>query len=585
MGEGIVYRISGPILASKNTRGIVMNEEVRVGEERLIGEVVEIKGDEAVVQVYEDTTGLTPGIKIYGTGSPLSVELGPGLIGNTFDGIQRPLEKLKEERGIYITRGSKSKPLSREREWEVEFLVKKGDKVEPNSVLGEIEETSLITHRILIPPGISGEIIEIAETGKHTVDDTICRVKDDHDNIHDIKMMQLWTVRNKRPFLKRLPPTDILFTGQRVIDFIFPIARGGVAAIPGGFGTGKTVTQHSLAKWADADLIIYIGCGERGNEMAQVLEEFPRLKDPRTGKSLMERTILIANTSNMPVTARESSIYTGITMAEYFRDMGYDVALMADSTSRWAEALREISGRMEEMPAERGYPAYLGSRLAEFYERGGRMEVGRNKTGSVSIIGAVSPPGGDFSEPVTTHTKRFIQTFWVLDRELANSRHYPAISWTESYSGYFDQVIDWWEERDIPVSRTKEELTDILQQETKLQQMAQLVGEGALPERQQLTLKKAELIKDGFLQQNALSDVDAYCNPQKQYRIIKIILDFGHRAEDLLERGVPLFRITELSIFSRIKRLKSEIPNSELEKFDDIEKEMEEQFEELRKEY
>ncbi len=585
MGGGIIFRISGPVVVSKETSGIMMNEEVRIGDEGLIGEVIEIKGDEAVIQVYEETTGICPGIKVYGTGSPLSVELGPGLISQTFDGIQRPLTTIKKEHGIFIKRGMKAPPLPRDKEWNVDIHLKEGDEVSPNTIIGVAEETSLVNHRILIPPGISGKVAEIIKSSSYKVDDPICIVEGEDGVMKELTLFHRWPVRQKRPFRKRLPPREILFTGQRVIDSIFPIAKGGVAAIPGGFGTGKTVTQHSLAKWVDADIIIFIGCGERGNEMAQVLEEFPKLKDPRTNKALMERTILIANTSNMPVTARESSIYTGITMAEYFRDMGYDVALMADSTSRWAEALREISGRMEEMPAERGYPAYLGSRLAEFYERGGRMEVAEDRVGSISINGAVSPPGGDFSEPVTSNTKRFVRTFWVLDRDLAYGRHYPAISWIDSYSEYFDDVSTWWEEQGVPIRDLRGKVMEILQQETKLRQIVHLVGEGALPERERLTLKVSELIREGFLQQNALSDVDAYCSPKKQYRMLKIILDFGDGAEDLLKRGVPLFKIIELPEFSDIKRMRMEIRNEEIEKFDELEDRVRIEFERLKSEY
>lgn len=584
MGEGTIFRISGPIVVSKETYDIVMNEEVRVGDEELIGEVIEINGDKAVIQVYEDTTGIRPGARVFGTGSLLSVELGPGLISQTFDGIQRPLTIIKKEHGIFIKRGAKSPPLPRNMEWDVDIHLKEGNEVHSNTIIGVVKETSIVNHKILIPPGISGKVVEIIEASSYKVDDPICIVEGEDGVKKELSLFHRWPVRKKRPFRKRFPPEEILFTGQRVIDFIFPIAKGGVAAIPGGFGTGKTVTQHSLAKWADADIIIYIGCGERGNEMAQVLEEFPLLKDPRSKKSIMERTILIANTSNMPVTARESSIYTGITIAEYYRDMGYDVALMADSTSRWAEALREISGRMEEMPAERGYPAYLGTRLAEFYERGGRMEVAEGRVGSVSIIGAVSPPGGDFSEPVTTNTKRFVRAFWVLDTRLAYSRHYPAISWTDSYSEYFDEISAWWEEQDVPIRELRGRVMEVLHEEKELLQIVQLVGEGALPERERLTLKEAELIREGFLQQNALS-VDAYCSPAKQYRMIKIILDFGEGALDLLERGVPLFKIIELPIFSEIKRMGMEIPNEKIDKFDELEGKVKEEFERLKSEY
>jgi len=585
MGEGILYRVSGPIISTKKTSGIVMNEEVRIGEEGLIGEVIGINAEEATIQVYEDTTGIRPGIKVYGTNKPLSVELGPGLLSQTFDGIQRPLTVIKKEQGIFVKRGAKPPPLSREKEWKVDIQIKEGDIIGPNSIIGEVKETTLVKHRILVPPDAMGKVVEIIESSTYKVNDTICILQDEEGEKRELKLFHSWPVRKKRPFIKRLPPEEILFTGQRVIDSIFPIAKGGVAAIPGGFGTGKTVTQHSLAKWADADIIIYIGCGERGNEMAEVLEEFPKLKDPRSGKSIMERTILIANTSNMPVTARESSIYTGITIGEYFRDMGYDVAIMADSTSRWAEALREISGRMEEMPAERGFPAYLGSRLAEFYERGGRMEVAEGRVGSVSIIGAVSPPGGDFSEPVTTHTKHFIRALWALDTELAYSRHYPAISWTESYSEYFEEIIGWWEREGIDMENLRNRVMGILMEESHLQQIARLVGERALPEGERLTLKVAELIKEGFLQQNALSKVDAYCSPKKQFRMLKVILDFGETARDLLNEGIPLFKIIELPIFSEIKRMGEDIRNDEIDKFDKLEDKLNKEFEELRKEY
>ncbi len=585
MGKGVIYRVAGPLVVVKNISGISMNEEVRIGAAGLVGEIIEMRGDRAVIQVYEDTSGLEPGISVEGTGNPLSVELGPGLISQTFDGIQRPLTTIKDQEGIFIKQGEKADPLPRDKKWAVELKVEAGQKVTPNQIIGEVAETSLIRHRIIVPPGISGKVIEINTQSDYQVEDPLCIIKDDADQKYRLKLFHQWPVRRRRPIGKRIPPEEILLTGQRVIDFIFPIAKGGVAAIPGGFGTGKTVTQHSLAKWADADIVIYIGCGERGNEMAQVLEEFPTLKDPRSGKTLMERTILIANTSNMPVTARESSIYTGITMAEYFRDMGYDVALMADSTSRWAEALREISGRMEEMPAEEGYPAYLGSRLAEFYERGGRAQVFKDRQGSVSIIGAVSPPGGDFSEPVTAHTKRYIRVFWALDKALANQRHYPAISWTDSYSEYFSEVQHWWEAQDLPGKELRNRAMEILQQENHLQQIVQLVGEEALPERERLTLKVAELIKEGFLQQNALSEIDAYCSPEKQQCMLQLILSFEDQSQALLNKGVPLFKMIELSVFSDLKRMGMQIPNDQLEKLDKVEKELKQEFDKLDEEY
>ncbi|MEO0294146.1 MAG: V-type ATP synthase subunit A [candidate division WOR-3 bacterium] len=585
MGEAIIKKVEGPIVVSKETKDFHMNEVVLLGEEGLIGEVIKINGDEATVQVYEDTIGLYPGIKIFGTGKPLSAELGPGLVSNTFDGIQRPLATIKVKQGIFVKRGAKVTPLSRERKWKVELKVRKGDVVGPNSIVGEVEETSLIKHRILIPPGIRGKVIEVEEKSEYLVTDTICLLEKENGERVEIKLFHSWPIRRKRPILERIPPKEIMVTGQRVIDTVFPIAKGGVAAIPGGFGTGKTVTQHSLAKWSDVDLIVYIGCGERGNEMAQVLEEFSKLKDPRTDRFLLERTVLIANTSNMPVTARESSIYTGITIAEYFRDMGYDVALFADSTSRWAEALREISARMEEMPAEKGYPAYLGSRLAEFYERGGCAKVTEDRIGSISIVGAVSPPGGDFTEPVTSHTKRFIGALWVLDRELAYSRHYPAISWMESYSDYLDKVSEWWEEKGLPIVEFRKRLMNVLIAEASLREIVQLVGEGALPEKERLTLRIAELIKEGFLQQNALSSTDAYCSPEKQYKMLEIIFYFADEVEELLKIGVPLFKIEESPIFSMIKRMGEEIRNEEIFKFDELKEKIKEEFSNLREKY
>jgi len=584
MGKGTISRVAGPIVTSRNTTDVAMNEEVRIGEEGLVGEVIDIQKEEITIQVYEDTTGLRPGIEIKGTGEPLSVELGPGLLSSTFDGIQRPLDEIQEQEGIYITRGEKASPLSREQEWQVEIKIEEGQEVEANQIIAEVPETEVITHRVMVPPDMEGKVKSVNKKSSYTVDDTICTLESDGEE-HQLNLFHTWPVRQKRPVEKRLRPEKILFTGQRVIDFIFPIAKGGVAAIPGGFGTGKTVTQHSLAKWADADIVIYIGCGERGNEMAQVLEEFPELEDPRSGKSIMERTILIANTSNMPVTARESSIYTGITMAEYFRDMGYDVAMMADSTSRWAEALREIAGRMEEMPAEKGYPAYLGSRLAAFYERGGRMQVRDDRDGSVSIIGAVSPPGGDFSEPVTAHTKRYIRAFWALDKELANARHYPAISWTDSYSEYFNEILGWWKNQDVPADEYRSRVMDILQEEERVQQIVQLVGEGALPERERLLLYTADLIKEGFLQQNALSEIDAYCSPEKQYHMIRLILKFEDKAREFLDQGIPLFKITDLSVFSELKRAGMQVDNDNIKKFGEIENRLNQQFKELSEKY
>jgi len=584
-GSGIIYRISGPVVEARDVSGIRMSEQVEVAEERLIGEVIRLEGDRAIIQVYEETTGIKPGDKIYGTGLPLSVELGPGLIGKTFDGIQRPLELIKRETGVFVQRGTKLHPLDRAKRWNLKMEVKVGQEVHPYTILGRVQESELVEHRILVPPAVEGEVTWVIQDGEYTVDTVICKVRAPGGE-RQLTMFHRWPVRMKRPVQRRLDPTLPLITGQRVLDFFFPLAVGGVAAIPGGFGTGKTVTQHSLAKWAHADVIIYIGCGERGNEMTEVLKEFPQLIDPRSGRPLMERTILIANTSNMPVTARESSIYTGITLGEYYRDMGYNVAIMADSTSRWAEALREISGRLEEMPAEEGFPAYLPSRLAEFYERAGRAVVTDEREGSVSIIGAVSPPGGDFSEPVTQHTKRFVRAFWALDKDLASARHFPAISWLDSYSGYISEVKSWWEERfDIPWTELRSKAMELLQEEARLQQIARLIGPDALPDAQRLILAIAEVIKEAFLQQNALSPEDAYCTPEKSLRMMQVILHFYDRARRVISRGAPIFKVTDLPVLTRIMRMKTEIGNDQMEKFDSLIQEIDHQMEELESRY
>ena len=584
-GEGIIYRISGPVVEARQVSGIRMSEQVEVSKERLIGEVIRLEGDRAIIQVYEETTGLKPSDKIYGTGLPMSVELGPGLIGKTFDGIQRPLELIKEKTGIFVRRGTKVPPLDRSKRWKIKIEVKENQEVYPNTILGRVQESNLVEHRILVPPGIHGRVTYVIEDGEYPVDTVICRVETSNGE-RELTMFQRWPVRLKRPVKRRLEPSKPLITGQRVLDFFFPLAVGGAAAIPGGFGTGKTVTQHSLAKWAHADVIIYIGCGERGNEMTQVLKEFPELIDPKSGRPLLERTILIANTSNMPVTARESSIYTGMTLGEYYRDMGYQVAIMADSTSRWAEALREISGRLEEMPAEEGFPAYLASRLAEFYERAGRTIVDNNREGSVSIIGAVSPPGADFSEPVTQHTKRFVRAFWALDKELASARHFPAISWLDSYSEYLEDVKSWWDERfEINWADLRAKATELLQQEANLQQIVKLVGPDALPDSQRLILVIAEIIKEAFLQQNALSVEDAYCNPEKSLRMMDLILHFYEQAKTVIAKGAPIFKISQLPVLQKIMRMKNEIKNEELKKFDDILNQIDAEMEELRSKY
>ncbi len=583
--EGFVYRVNGPVVEANRVTGILMGDIVEVGEERLIGEVIGLEEDMITVQVYEDTSGIKPNMKVYGTGLPLAAELGPGLLTNTFDGIQRPLKLIQDKVGNFISRGVRVPALDREKKWHFKPRIKLNEKVGPNSVLGVVQETQLIEHRIIVPPDVEGEITYIIEEGEYTVEQVIAKVKTKTGE-RELKMYHRWPVRQKRSQLARLSPSVPLLTGTRVLDFMFPIAKGGVAAIPGGFGTGKTVLQHSLAKWCDADIIVYIGCGERGNEMTQVLEEFPQLIDPKSGRPLMERTILIANTSNMPVTARESSIYTGITMGEYFRDMGYNVAIMADSTSRWAEALREISGRLEEMPAEEGFPAYLASRLAEFYERAGRFELGNGRETSVSIIGAVSPPGGDFSEPVTQHTKRFIRCFWGLDPELAGARHFPAINWTDSYSEYIADISNWWRERsDISWSQLRSRFMELLQIEQRLQQVVKLVGPDALPDSERLILETARIIKIAFLQQNALSEEDSYCSPEKQLRMAQIIIHFYDRARSIIEKGAPIFTITELSVVQDILRMKTRIPNDRVDEFDDLLATINEQMDALEERY
>ena len=583
--EGIIYRINGPVVEARQVTGIYMGDMVEVGEERLIAETIGLEGDRATIQVFEDTSGLQPGARVFGTGLPLAVELGPGLLGNTFDGIQRPLELIRKKAGDFIERGIKVPALDRERKWRFQPKVKVGDRIGPNAILGAVQETELIEHRVLTPPNVDGEITYIIEEGDYTLEHIVARVKTD-DGEKELSMFHRWPVRIKHGDFARPTPSIPLITGQRVLDFMFPLARGGVAAIPGGFGTGKTMLQHSLAKWCNADIIIYIGCGERGNEMTQVLEEFPELVDPNSGRPLMERTILIANTSNMPVTARESSIYTGITIGEYYRDMGYHVAVMADSTSRWAEALREISGRLEEMPAEEGFPAYLASRLAEFYERAGRFNLDDGTEASLSIVGAVSPPGGDFSEPVTQHTRRFIRCFWGLDADLAGARHFPAISWTESYSEYVNYISTWWDENfDISWAELRAKTMEILQDEQRLQQVVKLVGPDALPDAQRLILEVARIIKEAFLQQSALSEEDAYCSSEKQLRMAQAIIHFYNRATAIIEKGAPIFTISELEIVQDIMRMKTRIPNDKTDEFDDLLANIDKQMDSLEEKY
>ena len=559
---GKIENVAGPVIVGKDMLGSQMYELVKIGDVGLIGEIIRLEGDRATIQVYEETTGIKPGEKIERTGKPLSVDLGPGIIGQTYDGIQRPLPVIKELYGDFIERGINVAAIDRKKKWKFISTQKKNVKVQSGDILGTVEETSLVKHKILVPPRIAGTILSIVDEGEYTVDDEICMIETTSGK-KSAKLTHSWPVRTSRPFKRKIPSDTPLITGQRIIDFLFPIAKGGTAAIPGGFGTGKTVMQHQLAQWADADIIVYVGCGERGNEMAEVLERFPQLKDPRSGESLMARTILIANTSNMPIAAREASVYTGITISEYFRDMGYDVALMADSTSRWAEALREISGRLEEMPGEEGYPAYLASRLAEFYERSGRVDVlgSESKLGSVSVVGAVSPPGSDFSEPVTQNTLRIVKVFWALDKALAERRHFPAISWLTSYSLYFDSLQQWYQ-KNIAEDwvELRREAMQILQRDEELREIVMLVGPDALSESQRVTLEAARMLKEDFLVQSAVHPIDSYCPLNKSYNMIKIIMRFYRGMLGAIEKGIPLQRVIELPVKDEIARMKIQAP-------------------------
>lgn len=551
--KGEIYRISGPvvIISGLNTR---MYDVVKVGNEGLMGEVIGIEGDKSVIQVYEETSGIRPGEPVENTGMPLSVELGPGLLESIYDGIQRPLPVLKDTMGDFITRGVFADGLSRDREWDFVPTVKKGTKVNPGDIIGTVQETENIEHRIMVPPNVSGTIEKIKK-GKYKVDETVATL----ENGTELMMMQKWPVRMPRPVGKKLTPDKPLITGQRILDGLFPVAKGGTAAIPGPFGSGKTVTQQQLAKWSDTEIVVYIGCGERGNEMSDVLSEFPELEDPKTGRPLMERTVLIANTSNMPVAAREASVYTGITIAEYYRDMGYDVSLMADSTSRWAEAMREISSRLEEMPGEEGYPAYLAAKLSEFYERAGRVNALSGKDGSITVIGAVSPPGGDFSEPVTQNTLRIVKVFWALDAKLAQRRHFPSINWLNSYSLYTKTLEDWYNESVSPEwVKLRDDSMELLQRESELQEIVQLVGSDALPEDQQLTLEIARMIREYFLQQNAFHEIDTFCPMDKQYKLLKAITAWGDKAQSALEEGIPMEDILKLRSKDDMAKVKFE---------------------------
>jgi V/A-type H+-transporting ATPase subunit A len=582
---GSVMWISGPVVRARGSHQVGMLELVEVGEEHLVGEVIGLEGDVLTIQVYEETSGMRPGAPVYGTGMPLSVELGPGLLRGIFDGVQRPLPVMELRGGSFIGRGLRLTPLCRGDHWQFTPKAQAGDAASGGAILGTVPETQTLEHRVLVPPDLAGTLTWIAPPGEYTIEEPIARLRTAQGE-RELTMLQRWPVRRPRPYRARRGATEPLITGQRVLDTFFPLAKGGAAAIPGGFGAGKTVTQHSIAKWSDAQVVVYIGCGERGNEMTEVLQEFPQLVDPRSGRPLMERTVLIANTSNMPVAAREASIYTGITIAEYYRDMGYHVALMADSTSRWAEALREISGRLEEMPAEEGYPAYLAARLAEFYERAGAVETLSGQPGSVSVIGAVSPPGGDFSEPVTQHTKRFIRCFWALDKALASARHFPSVNWLDSYSEYVDDVADWWREQvgqDWQAMRAQ--AMAILSEESHLAQIVKLVGPDALPDEQRLTLETARLLREGFLQQNALDEVDAYSTIQKQIRMLDLILHFHSRAQRIIKRGAPIPVIHDLPVVNTLVRMKTLVPNDKLAGLDDVKKEIDEQMDQLETEY
>ena len=584
VSKGKIVWVSGPAVKADGMSSTKMFETVEVGDSRLIGEVIRLTGDVAFIQVYESTSGLKPGEPVVGTGRPLSVLLGPGVIGRIYDGIQRPLDQIAQKSGDFIGRGIATTPVDMNKKYKFTPVVKSGDDITGGTVLGTVEETPLLTHSILVPPDYrGGKLVDVAKEGDYDLEYVVATAEKDGIKT-ELKMYHKWPVRKPRPYTERYDPSVPLITGQRIIDTYFPIAKGGTGAIPGGFGTGKTVTLHQIAKWADSKVVVYIGCGERGNEMTEVLVEFPHLIDPRSGRPLMERTVLVANTSNMPVAAREASIYTGVTIAEYYRDMGFDVVLVADSTSRWAEALREMSGRLEEMPAEEGYPSYLASRLAEFYERAGRVRAlgSPERAGSVTIVGAVSPSGADFTEPVTTHTIRFIKTFWALDTRLAYSRHYPSINWMQSYSGYLDDVSKWWKQN---VSGDwydlRAESYHILQREDTLKEIVRLLGPEALPDEEKLVLEVARMIKIGILQQNSFDKVDTYCSPEKQLKMVRLMVDFYKESQKVLKEGTSLVDIRAMPIITSLLKAKFEIPDEQVSKFDGLSKDMTEQFRKL----
>jgi len=582
VAKGKIVWVSGPAVRADGMSSAKMYETVEVGDAKLIGEVIRLTGDVAFIQVYESTSGLKPGEEVIGTGQPLSVLLGPGIIGRIYDGIQRPLDEIAEKSGAFIGRGITTNPVDMKKKYRFNPLVKKDDTIFGGSVLGAVEETPLLTHKILVPPNYpESTITDIVKEGEYDLEHVIGQASSKNGDKIQLKMYHKWPVRKPRPYAERYDPTIPLITGQRIIDTYFPIAKGGTGAIPGGFGTGKTVTLHQIAKWADSKVVVYIGCGERGNEMTEVLVEFPHLIDPRSQRPLMERTVLVANTSNMPVAAREASIYTGVTMAEYYRDMGYDVVLVADSTSRWAEALREMSGRLEEMPAEEGYPSYLASRLAEFYERAGRIRAlgSPDRSGSVTLVGAVSPSGADFTEPVTTHTIRFIKTFWALDTRLAYSRHYPSINWMQSYSGYLEDISKWWKENVSPDwYDLRAESYHILQREDTLKEIVRLLGPEALPDEEKLVLEVARMLKIGILQQNSFDKVDTYCGPAKQLKLVRLMVKFYKEAQKALKEGKSLADIRALPIITTLLKAKFEVTDEEISKLEEIDKRLSDSF-------
>lgn len=586
MEEKYITKVNGPVIMARGDGDFAMHEIVLVGDLKLLGEVINLDQKQATIQVYEDTTGLRIGEKVEGTQAPLSLTLGPGMIGNVYDGIQRPLSELKQREGDFISRGIRVESIDGEKRWSYTPIAKVGDILQKGYFIGEVQETASVMHKIMYPNAKKVEIVEMKPEGEYTIHDVIAKVKDEDGNIEDVTMIQKWPVRNQRDYKKRLISNEPLITGQRIIDTVFPIAKGGTAAIPGGFGTGKTVLQHQLAKWSDADIIVYVGCGERGNEMTEVLEDFPKLLDPRTNRPLMEKTVLIANTSNMPVAAREASIYTGITIAEYYRDMGYNVAIMADSTSRWAEALREISARLEEMPAEEGFPSYLSSRLSEFYGRAGMVENYNGTKGSVTIIGAVSPQGGDFSEPVTQNTKRFIHVFWALDRDLAYKRHYPAVNWMISYSEYAQRLEEWYLSHiSLDFYENRRKMLELLSEENGLIEISKVVGQDVLQDNKKLILKICQAIRSGFLAQNSMDEIDTYVPMEKQYRMMQTILLLYKNASKLIAKGIPISAINELGYFEEYAKLKYNIKNDELQKFDEIDEKFKSGLKKLEEEY